>query len=179
MSRIASDTALGRSDVELAAEGDELAFARLIDAHHVEMIRLAYVVTGDAALAEDAVQTAWVNAWRKLPSVRDPARIRAWLLSIVANEARQIVRRRRRVRVIELDPELLAARSDPAEAIARIDLVRALAHLSSDDRSLMALRYVLGFDAIEIGVVRGQSASGIRARLSRLTARLRRELSDA
>src|SRR5512135_2569680 len=81
--------------VALAGAGDEAAFARLVAAYHADMARLAFVVCGDRELAEDAVQAAWLVAWRKLRSVRDADRVRPWLLSVTANEARQIVRRRR------------------------------------------------------------------------------------
>ena len=124
MNGISGRAAVGPSDVELAADGDELAFARLVDAHYRDMSRVAYVVTGDSALAQDAVQSAWTIAWRKLGSVRDPEHPRPWLLAIAVNEARQIARKRRRVAVVEIDPELAAApRTDPAVGIARLDLV--------------------------------------------------------
>lgn len=179
MSGIAPSASIGRSDVELAAEGDQVAFARLVALHHPDMARVAYVITGESPLAQDAVQSAWAIAWSKLRTVRDPASVRSWLLRIVANEARQIVRRRRRVSIVEIDPGLHAApRGDPAVGIARLDLVRALGHLAPDDRALLALRYVAGLDAAELGALTGRSASGTRARLSRLTARLREELGD-
>jgi RNA polymerase sigma-70 factor (ECF subfamily) len=179
MSGIAPSATIDRSDVELAADGDEVAFARLVATHHADMARVAYVIVGDAALAQDAVQSAWVIAWGKLRSVRDPRRVRPWLLAIAVNEARQIVRRQRRVSVVEIDPHLQGApRTDPAVGIDRLDLARALAHLSPDDRALLALRYVAGVDAAELGALTGRSASGTRARLSRLTARLRQELGD-
>ena len=65
---------------------------------------------------------------------------------------------------------------DPQAGIARLDLVRALNHLSPDDRALLALRYVAGYEAGELGELTGRSASATRTRLSRLTARLRTEL---
>ena len=177
---IAPGATVGRSDVELAAEGDEVAFARLVAAHHADMVRVAYVITADDALAQDAVQSAWMIAWRKIGSVRDPILIHRWLVSVAANEARQVARRRRRDQVVEIDPAAAATpRSDPAAGIARLDLVRALGRLSPDDRSLIALRYLHGLDATELGALTGRSASGTRVRLSRLTARLRLELTDA
>lgn len=175
----APGVAIGPSDVELAADGDEVAFARLVDLHHADMARVAFVVTSDRAMAQDALQSAWVIAWRKLPSVRDHRRVRWWLLRVAANEARQLVRARRRVVLVEIDPRLEAAReADPAVGIARVDLVRALGRLSPEDRALLALRYVVGVDAAELGSLTGRSASGTRVRLSRLTARLRKELGD-
>ena len=179
MSGIAPAATIERSDVELAADGDDAAFGRLVALHYDDMARVAYVITGDRSLAEDAVQSAWVRAWVRLRTVRDPGRVRQWLITIAANEARQIARRRRRVAVTELPVELEAAPgTDPAVGIARVDLVRVLGQLPPDDRALLALRYVAGIDAAELGSLTGRTASGTRARLSRLTARLRKELGD-
>jgi RNA polymerase sigma-70 factor, ECF subfamily len=166
------------SDVELAAKGDELAFARLIDAYHAELARIAFAIVGEHAIADDAVQSAWVKAWRKLPSLRDSSRVRYWLISICVNEARQALRSRRRVDVLELTIDQPAAdRSDPALGVGRLDLHRALNRLSGDDRALLTLRYVADLNANEIAAITGRSASGTRVRLSRLTAKLRAELN--
>jgi RNA polymerase sigma-70 factor (ECF subfamily) len=176
-SGFAAPLAAEQSDVELAAEGDDAAFGRLVARYQADMTRVAYVIIGDQSLAQDATQSAWVSAWLRLSSVREPARVRSWLLSIAANEARQVVRRRGRVAVVQIDPEVTpGTRNEAATSIARLDLVRALAQLSPDDRALVALRYVAGLDAAELGAATGRSASGTRARLSRLTARLRQEL---
>jgi RNA polymerase sigma-70 factor (ECF subfamily) len=180
MGGLAPGTAIMPTDAELAAAGDEVAFARLVATHHGDMTRLAYVITGEVALAEDAVQSAWIRAWRSLRSIRDPDRVRPWLLAIAGNEARQVARRRRRSPVVPIDPDAPGGpRSDPAAGIARVDLVRALSRLSPDDRSLLTLRYVMGLDAAELGAMTGRSPSGVRARLSRLTARMRKELDGA
>ena len=176
-SGFAARVAAERSDVELAAGGDDVAFGRLVARHQAEMARIAYVIIGDQTLAQDATQSAWIAAWLRLRSVREPAKVRSWLLSIAANEARQLLRRRGRVAIVEIDPEVTASpRNEASTAIARLDLVRALAGLAPEDRALLALRYVAGLDAAELGAATGRSASGTRARLSRLTARLRQEL---
>jgi RNA polymerase sigma-70 factor (ECF subfamily) len=143
------------------------------------MARVAYVITADRSLAEDALQAAWISAWHKLPALRDPARVRSWLLSIAVNEARQVMRRRRRFPVVPIDLEVDAGTgSDPARGIERLDLLRALARLSTDDRALLALRYLAGVTPAELAGITGRSPSGTRGRLSRLTHRLRKELDD-
>ena len=167
--------------MRLAVDGDEVAFARIVDAHHADMSSVCYVVTGgDAELTEEAVQSAWPIAWRKLDSIRDPERLRPWLISIAVNEARQLARRRRRGRVLEIsvaaDPSAIAP--DPAYRAGDIDLRNALARLKPEDRALVALRYVAGFDSTELAHALGMSASGTRARLARLLGRLRSELRD-
>lgn len=165
--------------VALAVAGDEVAFARIIRAHHDDMTRVCFVICGDLDLADEAVQAAWPIIWRKLGSLRDPSRLRPWLVSVAANEARQLIRRRRRRTVVELavaDPSTLGL--DPAGRVADLDLANALSRLDPDDRALLALRYVAGFDSTELARATGRSPSGTRARLARLLDRLRTELSD-
>jgi len=167
------------SEVQLAAAGDEPAFARIVATHHPEMVRVAYGICGDPSLAEDAVQAAWSTAWRKLRTLRDPDRLRPWLVAVAANEARHLVRRRGNRPVMELDIDSSDAHApDPSDEIDRVDLGNVLRRLTPDERALLALRYGAGFDSAEIGPMLGISASGARARLARLLARLRKELDD-
>ncbi|MGH2466051.1 MAG: RNA polymerase sigma factor [Candidatus Limnocylindrales bacterium] len=163
-----------------ASAGDQAAFARIVQAHHDDMTRVCFVVCADLDLADEAVQAAWAIAWRKLGTLRDPGRLRPWLVSVAANEARQLLRRSRRRAIVELALAGDAARlgSDPARRADDIDLANALARLSPDDRALLALRYVAGFDSTELARATGRSASGTRARLARLLDRLRTELGD-
>jgi RNA polymerase sigma-70 factor, ECF subfamily len=164
--------------VGLAVAGDEAAFARIIHAHHDDMTRVCFVICADIDLADEAVQGAWMIAWRKLHSLRDPALLRPWLVTVAANEARQLMRRQRRSRVVEIDMDAVLGRGDPMGNVADLDLADALARLDPGDRALLALRYVAGFDATELGRATGRSPSGTRARLARLLARLRKDLGD-
>jgi RNA polymerase sigma-70 factor (ECF subfamily) len=183
MGSLAPDVAIA-SAVQLAVAGDEVAFARIVAAHRVEMVRVAYVVSGDWDLAQDAAQAALWIAWRKLPSLRDPTRLRPWLMSVAANEARAIVRHQRRHPVVELTIATDASGAgdpgagDPGDAIGQVDLSNALHRLGPEDRALVALRYLADLDSAEIGSLTGRSASGVRTRLSRVLDRLRKELGD-
>ena len=169
--------------VQAAATGDEAAFTELVSRHHQDMLRIAYVICREPALAEDAAQAAWAIAWRRISDVTDPTQIRGWLVAVAANEARRMMRSRRsKVREISVGDLALAdvpdARSDPfAAAIATSDLRRVLASLDPTDRALIALRYVAELSSDEIGRALGMSSSGARGRLSRLLLRLRGELS--
>jgi RNA polymerase sigma factor (sigma-70 family) len=172
-------TAVPASTLALAAGGDAEALSRIVAAHHLDLIRIAQLICRDSTLGEEAAQAAWSIAWRKLGTVQDPDRLRPWLMAIAANEARQLLRRRRARPVVEITvAEVAAADSDPQSRSGLIDLSAALGRLDADDRALLALRFVAGFDATEIGRALGMSASGVRSRLSRLIARLRMELGD-
>jgi RNA polymerase sigma factor (sigma-70 family) len=166
--------------VARAASGDVRALEHIVARYHDDMTRVCVVVCGgDADLAQDAVQAAWPIAWRKLGTLRDSSHLRAWLVTVAANEARQMIRARRRHAIVELDlADVGSSRHDPADAIPSVDLRAAVRRLDPDDRTLLALRYVAGFDSGELGHALGVSPSGVRSRLERLIARLRKELDD-
>jgi RNA polymerase sigma-70 factor (ECF subfamily) len=159
-----------------ARAGDEAAFTSLVATYHEDLLRVAFVISGDADTAADAAQLAWNRAWEKLGSVRDPAQVRSWLVAVAANEARQLVRRQRRRTVVEIRVGEEPERPSPDQSAMRVDLANALSRLSPEDRELVALRFVVGLDSTEIAAMRGNSPSGTRARLARVLARLRKEL---
>ena len=179
------EPALQRQLVEQAAARDEAAFTRIVAAYHPDLLRVAFVVSGgDQTLAEDAVQQAWQIAWRQLRDVRDASRLRSWLVAVAANEARGLLRRRQRHahdrsidaagEVSGAEPRAWTVATDPAV----LDLGIALEQLSPADRRLLALRYVVGLNSTEIAHALGRRPGGVRSRLSRLVARLRKELGD-
>jgi RNA polymerase sigma-70 factor, ECF subfamily len=179
------NTALGteaNATLSAAIAGDELAFARIVAAHDDDMARVAFLVCGDVSLAHEAVQSAWSIAWRRIGSLRDPERLRAWLAAIAANEARQLLRRRRRRSVVEVTVDRLDDRWEPAGVVRpteqHLDLMAALRDLPPDDRAIIAMRYALGLTSFEIAAATGRSAPGVRSRLARALARLREDLGD-
>ena len=171
--------AVQASIVADAAAGDTTAFARIVRAYHDDMARVCQVICGDPDLAQDAAQAAWPIAWRKLGTVREPDKLRSWLISVAANEARQLLRRQHRDRIVEIEvADVGSDADDPGTREDVADLMVAVRRLSTEDRTMLALRYVAGFDATEIGRAMGMSASGVRTRLSRLLTRLRLEVGD-
>jgi RNA polymerase sigma factor (sigma-70 family) len=173
------DTTAAGELLARAKVGEREAFTELVERHHRELVRIAYAITGDLDAACDSAQLAWIKAWQRLPSVREPERLRAWLIAIAANEARQHLRARgrRRIHEIETAPTGESGRqSGGVTSAERMDLGAALKKLQPADRGLVAMRYLAGLSAEEIGVATGMTASGVRTRLSRLIARLREDL---
>jgi len=163
-----------------AAEGDDLAFARIVDAYHDDMRRVCAFITRDHGLAEDAVQTTWSIAWRKLGSVREAKSLRPWLMRVAVNEAKRALKKRNRRSEVEwlVAGFGIPTGRNPETGIDALDLREALKRLGPEDRALLAMRYVAGFNATELAAVIGITPSGIRNRLERLNDRLRQELSD-
>jgi RNA polymerase sigma-70 factor (ECF subfamily) len=168
-------------DETVRRELDE--FERVIERHQRDVLRLCFAICGDPDRARDAAQRTWLEAWRARRQVRDAERVRSWLATIAIREARREVgwSRRRSVRELpasRVDPGLLDRSTAFRPADVDLDLARALARLAPEDRAIVTLRFVLGFDSFEIGRMTGRSASGTRARLARILARLRTELGD-
>ena len=98
---------------------------------------------------------------------------------MAANEARQIIRRQRGRSVVEISAaDVATAAGDPSLRAQAIDLDAALRQLSPDDRAILALRHVGGYDATEIGRALGMSPATVRTRLARAIAQLKKDLSD-
>jgi RNA polymerase sigma factor (sigma-70 family) len=133
-------------------------------------------MTGDRDLARDVVQAAWMAAWRHRSQLREPTKVRGWLLTITANEARATLRKRRIQRWAGLfqqpDKTELTSLDD------RLDLIDALQRLPIRDRQLLTLRYALGETSAEIGRQCEMTESAVRVRIGRLLRRLREELRD-
>jgi RNA polymerase sigma-70 factor (ECF subfamily) len=87
--------------------GDAEAFRTLVEQHSRVLFGTAYLMTRDRGLAEDAVQAALVQMWKKLPSLRRNSSLKAWLVRIVINEVNQ-QRRKKRLPTMPLEqtPEI-------------------------------------------------------------------------
>jgi RNA polymerase sigma-70 factor (ECF subfamily) len=124
--------------------------------------RLTLAIVGNEADAADATQDAFVAAWRQIRSLRDAARLEAWLGRIATNSARMVVRGRRRRSVREiggLDAVALTVAAEPAptgfspaERDGRV-LAAALDRLDPDKRAILALRHLEGRGISEIAAM--------------------------
>jgi RNA polymerase sigma-70 factor (ECF subfamily) len=114
--------------------------------------------------------------WRNPPRLRDDTKVKAWLLAVAGNEARQMLRRLRRRREREREA---ASREVDADIQAEwLDVAVAIAKLDDRARELLALRYVIGLSAPEISAVLRVSPGAVRSRLHRTLKMLREEVAD-
>ena len=157
-----------------AQEGDVRAFEALARRHQAVLYRVAVRVMGDPAEAEDALQEALVDAWRRIGAFRGDAAFSTWMYRIVTNRCVGMLRKRRPVPVEELaEPP---APDDPARA-AQIDaemaaLGRAIAGLPDDQRVCWVLREMEGLGYEEISAITGASETAVRGRIHRARTRL-------
>jgi RNA polymerase sigma-70 factor (ECF subfamily) len=166
--------------IAAARHGDRPSFEALLRPLIDPAYGMAFAMVGQREAAEDAVQEAALKAWRSVARIRpDTASIRPWFFAIVANEARSLVRARW-WSVLRL-PEVPSSREGSPDLgyAGSIDLRRAMDRLSPAQRQLLYLFFYLDLPFEEIGPALGTSAPAAKARLYRITRRLRPQLEVA
>jgi RNA polymerase sigma factor (sigma-70 family) len=156
------------SDPELVRRtlaGDAGAFTVLVERHQGLVFGVALSSARDVALAEDAAQDAFVEAWRELPRLRDPSRVGSWIAGIARNLARGVSRTSSRRRALrEADPSAAAPAStaaapSPLESVLAQEtrglLHEALTEIPAAYREVLVLFYVQGQSV-------GEVAGGLR-----------------
>ena len=154
----------------------DAAFRDLAEQHLDRSYRLAHVILGNAADAQDATHDAFVLAWRRWPSLRDPAKFPQWFDRILVNTCRDRLRRTTRFPTQDLSANL-AAGHDPTGATLDRDVIGlALASLSPDHRVVVVLRFYRDLAAEEIARVLGIPVGTVHSRLHYALQRLRAAL---
>jgi RNA polymerase sigma-70 factor (ECF subfamily) len=172
--------------VQRAQQGkDADAFAALIGQYERTALAVAYATTGNATVASDVVQEAFLRAWQRLDDLKDPQRFGAWLGRIVRNLASDAIRRGPRP-AESLDETLAVpaagqagdpqARTQQRETCGRID--DALGTLDELTRTAVVLRYYQDLSSKEIGELLDLSPAAVDMRLSRARAQLRQVLAS-
>ncbi|WP_309671174.1 sigma-70 family RNA polymerase sigma factor [Gemmatimonas sp.] len=174
--------------------GDVNAFALIVDRYHARCLRVATHLLADSDDAEDAVQDAFVRAYRHLGSYRPRSsgddsggdRFGAWLLRILVNQCR--TRSARMARYARFDtepsgqrsgvPAELAAEPDHEAAERRTDLAQALALLSPEHREAVVLRFADELSYDEMASITGVGVSALKMRVQRACTRLRALLAE-
>jgi RNA polymerase sigma-70 factor (ECF subfamily) len=138
------------------------------------LLRTATVILGNEADARDAVQETFVSAWRSFASLRDPERFDAWLGRILINQCRMALRHRGRVREVAITDSADSPSDSPHASTSNFDA--AFNRLSADQRSLLVLHHLHGYDVREIAAWLGIPSGTVKWRLSRARQALAAEM---
>ena len=143
---------MDRRLVELAQRGDEDAFDALVRATGDRCLGIAFRILRDVDLAEDAVQTAYISAWRDLPSLREPDRFEPWLHRTLTRACYEEARRTRRfaANIRALPGEMAFAHDDVLTLVARDQLERGIRRISIEQRAVLVFHHYLGLTLTEV-----------------------------
>ena len=169
--------------VRRVLDGNEDAFAILVERYYDHYARLATHLTGNREDAEEALQDTFVRAYRNLGRYEERERFGAWLLRILVNQARSVTSRRRRRARLFAEHAATAfeptSEAHPAERDAiREEVGRALAQLPAEQREAFLLYHVEGLDYEEMMAVTGLGHSALKMRVKRACDRLRTLLQE-
>lgn len=160
--------------------GEPEAYHILFERYHRPAWRLAYAITGDPALADDATQEAFIQAFRSIRNIRDGSPFGPWFYAVVANQARRTVRRRWWRRVLPLVDAQTApdvrADAELSRAEHRNDVWEAVRALPVDLRLLVALRYVMDWKEEDVAATLGLPVGTVKSRLHRARRLLQQRL---
>ena len=167
-----------RELVDKAKRGDEEAFDALARSVGDRCMAIASWVLRDVDLAEDAVQSALVRAWRELRTLRDPERFEAWLHRILINECYAEARRRTRwsarIRLLPLDDRVETGGILSVDDRDQLD--RAFRRLPVEQRSVLVFHHYLGLPLPELAIRLGIPLGTAKSRLRLATVALRASL---
>lgn len=164
-----------RKLVEQAMHGDEGAFDALVGRVGDQLHSVARRILRDPYLAEDATQRALLEAWRNLPSLRDPDRFEAWLYRLLVNachaEARRERRHRTNLRLLESDEPAIP--DSTSRIVTQQQLDQAFRQLGVEHRTVVVLIHYLGLSAGEAAEAMGTPVGTVRSRLHYALKKLR------
>lgn len=169
--------------VEAVRRGDAERYRELVERHERRVFALAWSRLGDAALAEEATQEAFIRAYRHLSLLSDGAKFSAWISSIARHAAIGLgLRHRRELHKRERwaleQPVTTEPPGEAAEFCPPETLRQTLAELPSAYRECLVLFYLEGRSGAEAAAALGISESALRVRLHRARAALRGRLEQ-
>ena len=156
------------------------AFAELVARFEGQALRWAYAALGDFALAQDAVQEAFVVAYQKLDQLREPRAFPAWLRRIVASQCHRLTRAKSLPVDPQDDTDIPTRVGDPDLAAEEGDLHRQLHNavrgLPANDREVIELYYLTGYSQGEMADMLDLPLTTVKKRLQYARERLREAL---
>jgi RNA polymerase sigma-70 factor (ECF subfamily) len=158
--------------------GSQRSVQRLVEEHYVPLYRYAYRLSGSAADAEDLTQETFCQAQLKLGQLRDPARAKAWLFSILRNTYLHRVRAEKHEHLVPLEAvgELAEPPPDPLPPVDPERLQEALSELPEGFRTPVILYYFEDFSYRDIAGQMELPLGTVMSRLARAKAHLRSRL---
>jgi len=163
--------------VRRARRGDRDAYGRLVDRYRDMVYGLAYHLTGHFEDARDLTQSAFLQAYSRLPQLREPERFPSWLRRITVN-LHGSQTRAGRLRTVPLEQADAQAVDPAGSREVGLTVRQALMSLREPDRLALTLHYIDGYTHAEIGGFLDTTASVVKARVARARGRLRREMLE-
>jgi RNA polymerase sigma-70 factor, ECF subfamily len=167
--------------IQQVLAGDVEAFSRLVDRHYERCARIAVRILGNREDAEEAIQDAFLRAFKALGDYEEREQFSAWLTRILVNQCRTVLARSRRRDAIfpDLDPLAMDFAVDANTSDGTWpELERALSQLPVEQREAIVLKFADDLTYEEMSRITGAGESALKMRVQRAFARLRAILQE-
>lgn len=164
--------------VRRVLDGEVELFGVLVERYRAEFARYAAALVGDPDRAADAMQEAFIRAYRSLASCRDLKRVKAWFFRILTNQCHDQRTRRRRETPLEGHDQPARDRADAGvlQTELREAIGRALDRLTPEQREAFVLRHIDGKSYEEMAAILGTGVDALKMRVYRARDALRQQL---
>lgn len=163
--------------VEQARQGDAEAFSRIYEHWQGELYKYALYILGNRYDAEDVVSECFIEAFRGLKNLREPAAFKGWIFKILSIRCKRRIGEFIRARnTLNVDDFLLLPSDSPAldeTSVENVQLLKALEEIKPDERMILILSAVHGYTTKEIAAILGRPHGTVSARLHRTYGKLR------
>jgi RNA polymerase sigma-70 factor (ECF subfamily) len=171
-----------RDLITCAQQGDRDAFGEIVRRHHSGVVNVVYRMYGDAQLAEDAAQDAFIRVWQHLPSFKPDSSLRNWIYRIAINAALDVLRREPKTPMLDLETFSMPDSSAGPESVflekeRALIVQRAILSLSEATRSILTLREYGGLSYQEIAATLNIPLGTVMSRLNYARERLKEILT--
>lgn len=159
--------------VHRAQQGDAEAFSKLYEEIYKDLYRFALYILKNTHDAEDAVSDTVMDAYRTIRILRNPDSFKAWIFQILSNKCRQRLNSYR-IKMMEIPEDLVSDCRDMSE---HMDVRRAFARLSDEERLILSLNIFAGYTSREIAESLVLNESTVRSKQSRALKKMKKALS--
>lgn len=163
--------------VDRARQGDAAAFSQIYERWQGDLYKYALYILGNRYDAEDVVSECFIEAFRGLKNLREPAAFKGWIFKILSIRCKRRIGEFIRARnTLNVDDFLLLPSDSPAldeTSVENVQLLKALGEIKPDERMILILSALHGYTTKEIAAILGRPHGTVSARLHRTYGKLR------
>lgn len=163
-----------KSNVAKSKNGDKEAFIELINENRLNIYRVAKGILTNEYDIEDAIQNTVIKAFENINTLRNDDYFRTWIIRILINECKNILRKNKRI----VSFEDVIVEEKYIDKYENMDLTKAIASLNEDLRIITLLYYFEDMSTVEIAKMLEIPEGTVRSRLSRAREKLRERMKE-
>ncbi|MCL2069030.1 MAG: sigma-70 family RNA polymerase sigma factor [Oscillospiraceae bacterium] len=164
--------------IEAARSGDKDMFAWVYDTVAPDLYKVALYTLGNPHDAEDAVSETFIEAYRGIAKLRDPASFKFWIMKILSarckRKIKEYIKNRAHVDIEDFAANLADASDTGGDAAQRVTVINALGMLTEQERLIVSLAVVQGYSMREVSAITGSPQGTVSSKLHRALGKLRK-----